>query len=137
MKKMLEKVAFSLLDPINPSIIIVLGLYTVVWGLWIVNPFWTVFTTAPLYTAMMGIAPEVFWGSVAIVSGLVTMYGAIRPSAKNLQMGSLIAFFHWLIVGVLYLMGDWANTGGITSIAFAIYSAIIWLNVTVNRKHFK
>lgn len=128
-----ERIADSLLKPLNPSVIIILGIYTVVWGLWIINPFWTVFTQAPLYSAMANIAPECVWGAVAIVSGATTIRGAVKPRFENIQLGSLIAFFHWLIIGILYLIGDWQNTGGITSLTFAAYSAIVWVNIKVNR----
>jgi hypothetical protein len=134
-----EKLAQTILKPINPSIIVILGAYTVLWGLWIANPFWTVFTQAPLYAVMAHSAPiypEVFWGTYAIISGLFTMRGAMKPSYRNLQWGSFFAFAHWLIIGMMYFMGDWMNTGGITAITFSIYSAIVWLNVKINKEHF-
>src|SRR6478752_4664055 len=117
--------------------IIILGVYTIVWGLWIVSPFWTVFSQAPLYSAMAGIASESFWGITAIVAGLITVHGSLKPRYKNIQVGALIAFFHWFIIGALYLIGDWQNTGGITAMTFAIYSAIVWVNVKVNKEHFR
>lgn len=132
-----DKIARALLKPINPSIIIVLGVYTVVWGLWIISPFWSVFSAAPLYSAMSSIAPEPVWGIIAVVSGLTTMRGALKPSYKNLQLGSFIGFFHWLVIAILYFIGDWTNTGGITALAFALYSAIVWVNIKVNSSLFK
>lgn len=131
-----DKIADSLLRPINPSVIIILGFYTVVWGLWIANPFWTVFTQAPLYMAMMGIAAEWFWGVLAIGAGLLITRGATKPSYRNLQLGAFVGFFHWFVIGILYFIGDWMNTGGITALAFAVYSAIVWVNIKVNRRHF-
>lgn len=137
---MLDKLAKSLLKTINPSLIIVLGVYTVVWGFWIANPFWTVFTQAALYQALEQAAPfspELFWGGIAMVAGGFIIRGAVKPSYKNLQWGSFVGFFHWFVIGIMYLMGDWANTGGITSLAFAVYAAIIWLNVKVNKRSFQ
>lgn len=136
-----EKLAESLLKPINPSIIIILGVYTVVWGLWIANPFWTVFTQAPLYNALATISPtfigaEVFWGLIAVVSGLVTMRGAMKPSYENLKFGSFVGFLHWFVIALLYFVGDWQSTGGITSLCFAIYSGLVWVNVKVNKTNF-
>lgn len=128
--------AVSLLRPINPSIIIILGVYTVVWGLWIINPWWHVLASAPLYSQMARLAPEVVWGGIAILSGAITIRGALKPSFKNLQLGSFIGFFHWFAISILYFLGDWTNTGGITALAFALYSAIIWVNIKVNRTHF-
>lgn len=133
---MRDKIAAGLLRPINPSLIIVLGLYTVIWGLWISNPLWTVFTQAPVYNFMAALAPEMYWGVQAVVAGAIISYGAIRPSYRNIQLGSFIAFFHWFIIGVMYFMGDWQNTGGITCLCFAVYSAMIWVNIKINRVYF-
>lgn len=132
-----DKVASGLLRPVNPSVIIVLGFYTVLWGLWLLSPFWTVFTQAPLYSEMMGLGPEPVWGVIAIISGGFICRGAIKPSYMNLRVGSFVGFMYWLIVGILYLMGDWMNTGGITALTFALYSALIWVNIKVNRAHFE
>jgi hypothetical protein len=85
---------------------------------------------------MAHLAPEYIWGVVAIFSGTVIMRGALKPSAPNLQLGAFVGFFHWFVVGCMYLVGDWMNTGGITSLTFAIYSAIVWVNIKVNSKHY-
>lgn len=119
--------------PLNPTIIVILGVYTVVWGLWVANPFWTVFTQAPLYAAMAGIAGEWFWGGIAILAGIITSYGAYKPSYFNMHLGSFVAALHWLVIAIMYFLGDWTNTGGITSLCFAIYASIVWLNVKFNK----
>lgn len=132
-----EKIAVSILRPINPSLIIVLAIYTIFWGLWLANPFTHVFGAAAIYSAMSALLPEVVWGGIAIASGLLIMRGALKPSFSNLQIGAFVGFFHWFIIGILYLMGDWINTGGITALTFAIYSAIIWVNIKLNRSHYE
>ncbi len=132
-----EKIARALLRPINPSVIIILGIYTVVWGLWIVNPFWSVFSHAPLYAAMAAFASEYFWGWTAIISGLFIIRGALKPSYYNIQLGAFIGFFHWIVITVFYFAADWQSTGGITSLTFAVYSAIVWLNIKVNRANYE
>lgn len=128
-----EKLAVNLLKPVNPSIIVILGIYTIVWGLWILVPWWDVFTQAPLYSAMAGIASETFWGFTAIAAGLITCYGAVKPSYPNLRIGSFTGFLHWFIIAVFYFVGDWTSTGGITSLTFAIYSGLVWLNIKINK----
>lgn len=131
--------------PINPAVVVLLGIYTVAWGFWIANPFWTVFTQAQLYSAMnhaafvewvgmVGISPEVFWGTIAIACGVFIIIGAMKRSYKWLIRGSTIAFFHWGVIALMYFMGDWMNTGGITSLIFCIYGGFLWLNIRVNFK---
>ena len=125
--------AKALLKPINTSAIVLLGVYTVLWGLWLIAPWWDVFTVAALYSQMAAIAPEWVWGMVALVCGSATMYGAIKPSYKTLSIGALVAGWHWTMVSVFYFSGDWHNTGGITAFIFAVYAAFVYLNIRVNK----
>jgi hypothetical protein len=122
----------ALLKPINPAAIIFLGIFTVVWGLWVVSPFWTVFDNAQLFSALGLVAPEVFWGCLALLCGSITIWGAWKRSYRSLTSGSATAFFHWLMIAIFYFIGDWQNTGGIVSLCFAIYAAFVWLNIRVN-----
>lgn len=145
MRENTERLVKALLLPINPAVVVLLGIYTTVWGFWVANPFWTVFTQAQLYRAMnnaefvhwfglLGVSPEVFWGSIAIVCGIFIIHGAVRRSYRSLMRGSTIAFFHWGIIALMYFMGDWMNTGGITSLIFCVYGGFLWLNIRVNFK---
>jgi len=128
-----EKIAVQLTKPINPSVIIILGVYTVLWGIWIINPWFSVFHTAPLFSAMANIAGEWFWGGVAIIAGLVISRGALKPSYANLHFGAFVACLQWLSISILYFACDWHNTGGLTAMTFAVYAAVIWVNIKVNK----
>lgn len=131
-----ERLAWALLrKPINKAAIIFLGFYTTLWGLWVVNPFWHVFTTAPLFKDMLNFAPEWAWGIVALIAGAVIIYGAIKRTYNPLIRGALVGSIYWLIVAIFYFMGDWQNTGGITSLTFAVYSSFVYLNIKVNKQH--
>jgi hypothetical protein len=132
-----RSVAKALLLPINPAAVIILGIYTTLWGLWVANPFWDVFTRAPLYTALDKvppgtIPPELFWGFIAIACGLVIIYGAYKRQYYPLLVGAAVAGWHWLMIATLYFVGDWQNTGGITALALSIYGAFIYVNVRTN-----
>lgn len=129
------------MTPINPTWIIILGIYTMAWGLWILSPYWAVFSTAGLYSIMaqfspFNIDPEYIFGTIAFVAGAIITRGAIKPSYQNIQMGAFMGFLHWFLICTLYFMGDWHNTGGITALVFATYCAIVWVNIKVNRRHF-
>lgn len=124
-----------MLRPLNPVPVLVLGLYTILWGLWIVNPFWEVFTQADIYSAMTQLGGEYFWGSIAVLAGTVTVYGAIKGRPPYLFYGASTAGWHWFTIAIMYFMGDWQNTGGITSLMLAVWAACIYLNVKVNYQH--
>lgn len=128
-----DGIAKSLLLPINSSVIHVVGIYTLVWGLWIGNPFWDVFDRASLYR-LMSYFPEYFWGTIAVVCGIAMIYGVIRHSYRSLVVGANIGFYHWFIISVLYMGGDWKNTGGITALMIAIQCALLYINLKVNNK---
>jgi hypothetical protein len=129
-----EKLAKALLLPINPAAVIVLGIYTVVWGFWVANPFWSVFSSAELFGVLARLAPEYFWGCLAIVCGSITIYGAVKRSYKPLVRGAATSGWHWFMISIFYFMGDPLNTGGITALTFAVYAAFVYLNIRVNFK---
>jgi hypothetical protein len=131
---MLKRLKASMMKPINTSAVIILGLFTTLWGIWVAVPFWDVFTTASLFSYMEKLAPEVFWGLLAVVAGVVIVWGVIKNSYRSLVIGSWAGFIHWMLVAGLYFAGDWQNTGGITVLAFALYSAFIHINIKINHK---
>lgn len=108
--------------------ILLLGAYTALWGLWIINPFWRVFGTAHLYDSMQEFMSETLWGFNAILAGSIMIFGWIRKSLVALVWGSVAGVYHWGVIGFLYFLGDWQNTGGITSIALALIAAGIYVN---------
>lgn len=131
----LDRFAAELLKPINPTAVVLLGAYTILWGLWVMNPFWDVFTSAKLFSALLALpAPEAFWGGVAVATGIMTTYGALKPWPNGLARGAAVSGWHWFMIAIFYFMGDFTNTGGITSLFFAIYSAYLYLNVKINRR---
>lgn len=132
-----EKLAKALLLPINPAAVILLGIYTVVWGLWVVNPFWSVFSQAGVFSILAQVAPEVFWGFLAISCGLVTIYGAVKRSYGPLVRGAATSGWHWLMIATFFLMGNAYDPAGITALIFMIYSAFVYLNIRVNYKNDK
>lgn len=125
----------EVLQPINTAAVIILGVFTVLWGLWVFSPFWDVFNRAVVYHYFQ-ILPEYFWGSVAIASGTAMIYGVLRNSYRSLTMGSMVGFLHWFVIMAFFFAGDWQNTGGVTYLMIAVYCGYIWLNLRVNKKNF-
>jgi len=123
--------------PAHLAIVSVAATYTLLWGLWLVFPMWSVFSAAPLYGAMSSIAPEISWGSVALVSGAVALWGATTRSYLWTRIGSAGIFWFWLMVGIMYFLGDFTNTGGITALFWAFYGAYIFLNSKLNRELYR
>jgi hypothetical protein len=135
LEKVLDRLTYTLLMPLHKMVVFALGLYTLVWGLWVANPIWSVFEQADLYVVMAQVAPEWAWGLLAVVCGSSIIWGALRMSYKSLVGGAQLSFCHWLLVAIFYFIGDFHNTGGITSLFIAGYSAWVALNLKVNHKN--
>jgi hypothetical protein len=129
LRKAWEGLAIALTRPINKVAALVLSIYTFLWGVWLANPFWKVFENVAVYSWLENIAPEVYWGAIAMSVGAIMTYGVIRSSYRSLTIGAFVGFIHWLIIAMGYFAGDWKNTGGITSSAMALYCAAIYLNI--------
>lgn len=72
---------------------------------------------------------------MAIAVGLVTVYGAFEGKPPYIYWGAAAAGVHWLIISIFYFLGDWQNTGGITSLTLAVYAAFVYANVKVNYEY--
>jgi len=129
-----ERLAEAMLRPINPAAIILLGVFTLIWGLWVGNPFWEVFPTAKMFS-FMSLAPEAVWGVMALSAGTIISHGAITRKPGALILGAQTGGFFWLLVSLMYFVGDWMNTGGIMTLLLSVYSMFIYLNLKVNIKH--
>lgn len=118
--------------PTNPVIQVLLGSYTIVWGLWVGSPFWSVFSRAPIYSEMHRFAPEWAFGIMAVLAGGMVLRGAWRTSYQALSTGAIVGAMHWITISVLYFSGDWRNTGGVTSLFIGLMMTYLYLNVAIN-----
>lgn len=127
-----EKIIQGLLDPMNPSAVIILGAFTTLWGFWILLPFWDVFNSAPLFSKVQEFAPEWAWGTWAVCCGLLILAALHNSHAVLMSFALGFVTWHWFIISFLLWWGDWHNTGGLTYTFIGIYSAYAYLNWRVN-----
>lgn len=135
LKKAWESLAIALSRPINKVAAATLSAYTFLWGVWLASPFWNVFDSAHVFSWLDSVMPETVWGVLAMSVGAIMSYGLARSSENSLTIGAFVGFLHWLIIGFGYFLGDWRSTGGITSLAMAIYCAAIYLNLRFQHFH--
>jgi hypothetical protein len=127
------KFAKRLSQPINTAAIVIMGIYTFVWGLWVGNPFWSTFAESKQFDWLGQVAPEWIWGFTAGVVGVVMCYGVVRNSFHSLSFGSFIGSIYWGIIATGYYIGDWRDTAGLTKTMICLYCAFIFLNIRMNR----
>jgi hypothetical protein len=102
------------------------GTFTVVWGLWLLAPWWTVLTRADIYQAMEDFMPEWGWGVNAVLAGTAQVYGVLERSRRGLVWGTVAGVYHWGVISLLYLISDWANTGWLVSAWLALSVLLLW-----------
>lgn len=136
MLDILDKLKASMFRPINTAAISIMGAFTLLWGFWVGNPFWTVFDQAQVFQFMTIIMPEWAWGILAFSVGLLMLWGVSKNSYRSLRLGSLAGFYYWLFGACNFFVGDWQNTGGITLLMVSIYCGYIALNLYINKASF-
>lgn len=127
-----RNIALGLLKPINPFTPFLLGVYTLLWGLWLISPFWLTFGSARLFHFMGGFAPEWAWGIWSVVAGISVCVHTAKQNFCGMSRSLGFLFWHWFTVAWLLWIGDWQNTAGLTYSTIAAYSAYLFLNVRIN-----
>lgn len=131
----LERLARGLLKPMNPYASSILGMLTLMWGIWIVNPFWSVFASANVWHRAMQFAPEWAWGTWATVAGGAILFALFKGSTKWVARTLGFGIWHWWTVSGMLWWGDWQNTAGLTYMFIAIYTTFSYLNIKTNFVH--
>jgi len=124
-------VAQGLLRPINQFSPALMGLFTFLWGVWLLMPQWSAFESARVFRFIDSL-PEWAWGATAAVVGiLIVVFTALERFtplyrsllASNVLFG-IVSWFTW--------WGDWQNTAGLVYMAIAMYAGYLYLNVKIN-----
>lgn len=124
----------KLLAPVNPAAAIIMAVYTFLWGLWMMIPWWDTFSVAHHYDYMAGLAHEWAWGLGAVIIGVVMIYGVIKGSDESLIRGSVAGYLWWTFIAILEAIGAIHGVSWLTCAMVAVYCGYIALNLRVNRK---
>lgn len=76
---------------------------------------------------MQWFMPEWGWGLHAFAIGCSILYGTFYHWPRGLMWGHIAGMYHWLLIAVFYLIGDWHNTGAITCIFISAVLHWAWL----------
>lgn len=137
METFFEGVKQAMFRPINKAAISIMAVFTLLWGVWVGNPWWSVFNQADIFNAMQFLAPEYVWGLGALAVGVTMLHGVIKMSYNSLRLGAQTGFYFWLFASINFFIGDWKNTGGITLLMIAIYCGYIALNLAINKPEYE
>ncbi len=124
---MLDKLARRLLQPINTSVISILGVFNVLFGTWMLLPF-----------SVLGIPafmPEWAIGTITLGVGASIVLGSAKESYPLLATGCAMGSIAWIVGTVLSISIDWHTPAWIFSLMIALYCAFVYINISVNSKH--
>lgn len=126
---MLDKLAKRLLQPINTSLALLIGVYNLLTGLWLCLPFNSIENILETYGT-----EEHQLGIWLIIVGLITSVAVIASKYEYLLIGSFLSFVTWLAALILLLFSNIAGVGWITALVISGYCGMIFINLRVNRE---
>jgi|SRR5215203_140440 len=125
---MLDRLARRLLEPINTSVISILGIFNILFGIWMLLPFPSLGLPAFLAEWAVGI--------VALGIGGLIVTGSAKESYYLLGAGCALGSFAWVIGTVMSFSLDWKSPAWIFAFMIALYCTFVYINISVNSKKF-
>jgi len=122
---MLDNLARRLLEPVNTSVISILGLFNLLFGIWLLLPFDSIVLSSP-YLSEWGI------GAITTLIGILILIGSIFERLFPLSTGTLIGFCFWIAVTGVVLLTRWQSPGWIFALMIALYCLFVNLNIRIN-----
>jgi nitrate reductase gamma subunit len=101
----------------------------ILWGLWVVNPFWNTFdpTKSSVFRSMSEVAPEWVWGLVILLIGILQFVSRRTMNIKFRSISSFLAMFVWITLSIFYLMGNYASPGISMYVIYTAMNYIVFL----------
>lgn len=128
---MLEKIAARLLQPINTSVISILGMFSFLLGVWLMLPF------ESLAVDVLGNRTyELMVGGLMMIPGLSIIIGALKDKIGLLTFGTGVGFCFWLGFMGMTLLISWQSGWWIVALMIAFYCGFVHLNLRVNKNQF-
>ena len=106
------------------------GLYTLLWGAWLLKPGST-FETSIVYAAMSKIATEEIWGGTITSLGIMTLVGIAYHLHRVRLMTSMLNCALWLFLAVLFgITSSWQAAGVPHFLLMGIASGWVHIRLT-------
>jgi hypothetical protein len=105
------------------------GLLSVVWGLWLMSPFWNTYNAAFFFAAFAALGPPWIFGGAAVLLGTAKIYSTIRQVQPLLRCTAFALVMQWITVSILVFLGDPTNTAMVVYPFLATWNAWLWLRI--------
>lgn len=121
--------------PIVPMELLI-GMFSVIWGLWLVNPLGDTFTSSTIYRAMALIGPEWVWGTAVFVLGFVRLYALYRNHVLWRLRIALAGYLLWGFISLTFALSNiWSTATPIYGL-FAGCTLVVALRLREESKRY-
>jgi hypothetical protein len=103
------------------------ALYTLTWGLWVVNPWANAFDSSGIFKLMDTLAPEWLWGALVGAVGLFQMITLFTPKCKLRAFAAILSMFTLFAMSMLVAFSNPLSTAMTSYLVIAICA---WLGYT-------
>ena len=110
-----------------------MGVVSMIWGTWLLNPYWNSFASTPSYAALAVLAPEWLAGLAMLTVGVAQILALIFDVRSWRRATALIMVAFWMFLSVTLGYANIASTAGPVYLAFAL--AEMWAFVRLGRMH--
>lgn len=124
---MLDKLAGRLLQPLNTSVISIMGVFNLLLGFWLLMPW----DSLNKYKAE---GLEFMIGTLLCAIGICILLGAIREKITVLGGGAIAGFLFWIMTTGLATTHI-KNVDWIFTLMIAVYHGFVGLNILVNNRN--
>lgn len=114
-------------QPISRFNILLSGVYSFMWGLWVAVPNWNVFQHSAIYDVLNWAGSEVTWGGVQMLVGIILIF-ATFDSIHWMKWATFAGFVSWTLISLGFLFSDWQNPGMWVAGFIAATNAYMFLN---------
>jgi hypothetical protein len=87
------------------------GIVTSIWGVWLLSPFWVVFTSSPTFEFLGKILPEDMWGLITLILGLAILISGWQKWKIIEIVLAFVITFTWGLITVTFALSNLASTG--------------------------
>lgn len=129
------KTHLKIIKETNPQIIELFnGILEVLWGLWLINPYWNTFAQSHSWSTLKNIANEYTWGCIILIIGLshiLALFGDKYYIIRRVALLSSIVF--WTNILMMFSLSNVATTA--IPAYFMLLMSYIWAYYKIERHH--
>ena len=110
-----------------PSVEPLLAVGPILWGAWLVWPYWDSFGASPTFAGMERQLPEWAWGALFIAAGLVWLTGCLIHARWLRRVGTMACVLLWFFVAWLFAVTSLPSTASPAYFWIAVIDSFVFV----------